>query len=149
MKQVLRCTQIGDYWLQKNLRLVLLLLTWLPQIELFLGKKIKQNKIKCCICYCYWTRCHWIHFHCIPDGSLLVQGIAKRLVEAALHKAAKNREMSYSDLKKIEHGVRRHFHDDITVIVLFLDHDLIGKSSHSGPKLSIKGGPPAPVGFWC
>ncbi|KAD1514667.1 hypothetical protein E3N88_42698 [Mikania micrantha] len=48
-------------------------------------------------------------------------GIAKRLVKVALRKAAKKREMRYSDLKKIDRGVRRHFHDDITVIVLFLD----------------------------
>ena len=49
------------------------------------------------------------------------QGIAKRLVKMALQEAAKKREMRYSDLKKIERGVRRHFHDDITVIVVFLD----------------------------
>ncbi|XP_028796490.1 probable protein phosphatase 2C 48 [Neltuma alba] len=48
-------------------------------------------------------------------------GIARRLVKAALCEAAKKREMRYSDLKKIERGVRRHFHDDITVIVLYLD----------------------------
>ncbi|KAE8724335.1 putative protein phosphatase 2C 38 [Hibiscus syriacus] len=33
------------------------------------------------------------------------QGIARRLVEAALHEAAKKREMRYSDLKKIDRGV--------------------------------------------
>ncbi|KAL3536331.1 hypothetical protein ACH5RR_004792 [Cinchona calisaya] len=48
-------------------------------------------------------------------------GIAKRLVKAALKLAAKKREMRYSDLKKIDRGVRRHFHDDITVVVVFLD----------------------------
>ncbi|KAK6943737.1 PPM-type phosphatase-like domain [Dillenia turbinata] len=48
-------------------------------------------------------------------------GIAKRLVRAALQKAARKREMRYSDLKKIERGVRRHFHDDITVIVVFVN----------------------------
>ncbi|KAK4750221.1 hypothetical protein SAY87_027670 [Trapa incisa] len=55
-------------------------------------------------------------------------GIAKRLVKAALCEAAKKREMRYSDLKKIERGVRRHFHDDITVIVLFLDPHRINRS---------------------
>lgn len=30
--------------------------------------------------------------------------------------------MKYDDIKKIEKGVRRHFHDDITVIVIYLDH---------------------------
>ncbi|PRQ22794.1 putative protein-serine/threonine phosphatase [Rosa chinensis] len=48
-------------------------------------------------------------------------GIAKRLVRAALHEAAKKREMRYDDIKKIEKGIRRHFHDDITVIVVYLD----------------------------
>ncbi|XVE75292.1 hypothetical protein DITRI_Ditri12bG0083100 [Diplodiscus trichospermus] len=67
-------------------------------------------------------------------------GIARRLVKAALREAAKKREMRYSDLKKIERGVRRHFHDDITVIVLFLDSHLISRSSWHGPLVSIRGG---------
>ena len=75
-----------------------------------------------------------------------MQGIARRLIESALHEAAKKREMRYSDLQKIEGGVRRDFHDDISVIVLFFDPRLISKSSHLGPKLSIRGGPPLPVG---
>ncbi|KAL2498559.1 putative protein phosphatase 2C 63 [Abeliophyllum distichum] len=50
-------------------------------------------------------------------------GIAKRLVATALHEAAKKREVRYKDIRKIEKGVRRHFHDDITVIVIYLDHD--------------------------
>ncbi|KAJ8571098.1 hypothetical protein K7X08_038070 [Anisodus acutangulus] len=49
-------------------------------------------------------------------------GIAKRLVGAALKEAAKKREMRYKDIKKIEKVIRRHFHDDITVIVIYLDH---------------------------
>ncbi|KAG6793113.1 hypothetical protein POTOM_002304 [Populus tomentosa] len=49
-------------------------------------------------------------------------GIAKRLVRAAIQEAAKKREMRYNDIKKIEKGIRRHFHDDITVIVIYLDH---------------------------
>ncbi|CAA3026562.1 probable phosphatase 2C 38 isoform X1 [Olea europaea subsp. europaea] len=69
-------------------------------------------------------------------------GIARKLIKAALHEAAKKREMRYSDLKKIDRGVRRHFHDDITVIVLFLDSHLISRSSFSGPILSIRGGIP-------
>ncbi|KAJ8768939.1 hypothetical protein K2173_023934 [Erythroxylum novogranatense] len=52
-------------------------------------------------------------------------GIAKRLVSAALQEAAKKREMRYKDMKKIEKGIRRHFHDDITVIVIYLDHQKI------------------------
>ncbi|KAL6339044.1 hypothetical protein AAG906_024195 [Vitis piasezkii] len=49
-------------------------------------------------------------------------GIAKRLVRAALQEAARKREMRYDDIRRIEKGVRRHFHDDITVIVMYLDH---------------------------
>lgn len=67
-------------------------------------------------------------------------GIARRLIKAALLEAAKKREMRYSDLDKIDRGVRRHFHDDITVIVLFLDSGLGHRNSFRGPILSIKGG---------
>lgn len=67
-------------------------------------------------------------------------GIARKLVKAALQEAAKKREMRYSDLKKIERGVRRHFHDDITVVVLFLDYSLISRNSNRGPSLSIIAG---------
>ncbi|OAY35564.1 probable protein phosphatase 2C 78 [Manihot esculenta] len=49
-------------------------------------------------------------------------GIARRLVRAALQEAARKREMRYDDIRRIEKGVRRHFHDDITVIVIYLDH---------------------------
>lgn len=52
--------------------------------------------------------------------------------------AARKREMRYDDLKKVEKGIRRFFHDDITVIVIFIDHDLMGKSL-SVPELSIRG----------
>ncbi|KAJ7976245.1 Protein phosphatase 2C family protein [Quillaja saponaria] len=67
-------------------------------------------------------------------------GIARKLVKAGLREAAKKREMRYSDLKKIDRGVRRHFHDDITVIVLFLGSHLISRSTWRGPFLSIRGG---------
>ncbi|PKU67444.1 probable protein phosphatase 2C 28 [Dendrobium catenatum] len=67
-------------------------------------------------------------------------GIARRLIEAALQVAARKREIRYSDLKKIDRGIRRHFHDDITVIVLFLDHSLASKSSYTGPVLSLRAG---------
>ncbi|KAD0377763.1 hypothetical protein R6Q59_013977 [Mikania micrantha] len=49
-------------------------------------------------------------------------GIAKRLIRAAIEVAAKKREMRYDDIKKIEKGVRRHFHDDISVVVVYLDY---------------------------
>ncbi|KAG8376486.1 hypothetical protein BUALT_Bualt09G0068500 [Buddleja alternifolia] len=72
-------------------------------------------------------------------------GIARRLVKAALHVAAKKREMRYSDLKKIDRGVRRHFHDDITVVVLFIDHSSINRtSSRSSTTVSIRAGGGAP-----
>ncbi|XP_020247706.1 probable protein phosphatase 2C 60 [Asparagus officinalis] len=69
-------------------------------------------------------------------------GSARRLVKTALQEAAKKREMRYSDLKKIDRGVRRHFHDDITVIVLYLDSNLIIKASLGVrvPPVSIRGG---------
>lgn len=67
-------------------------------------------------------------------------GIARKLIREALQSAAKKREMRYSDLKKIDRGVRRHFHDDITVVVLFLDSRLISRSSTWRPLRSIKGG---------
>ncbi|KAI3808536.1 hypothetical protein L1987_24489 [Smallanthus sonchifolius] len=50
-------------------------------------------------------------------------GIAKRLIRAAIEFAAKKREMRYDDIKRIEKGVRRHFHDDITVVVVYLDYN--------------------------
>ncbi|TYH44472.1 hypothetical protein ES332_D11G196800v1 [Gossypium tomentosum] len=68
-------------------------------------------------------------------------GSARRLVKVALQEAAKKREMRYSDLKKIDRGVRRHFHDDITVIVVFLDSNLVSRASTAkGPSLSLRGG---------
>ncbi|KAL1541177.1 [pyruvate dehydrogenase (acetyl-transferring)]-phosphatase [Salvia divinorum] len=67
-------------------------------------------------------------------------GSARRLVKAALQEAAKKREMRYSDLKKIDRGVRRHFHDDITVVVVFVDTHLVSRaSSGRSPNISVKG----------
>ena len=62
-------------------------------------------------------------------------------MKAAMQEAAKKREMRYSDLKKIDRGVRRHFHDDTTVVVLFLDSNAMSKASWSkSPSVSIRGG---------
>lgn len=66
-------------------------------------------------------------------------GIARRLVRAALQEAARKREMRYVDLKKVEKGIRRFFHDDITVVVIFIDHELLLGSDASVPELSIRG----------
>lgn len=72
--------------------------------------------------------------------SLISQGSARRLIKSALLEAAKKREMRYSDLKKIDRGVRRHFHDDITVIILYLDSSLVSRAStHRGPAVSLRG----------
>ncbi|KAG8097656.1 hypothetical protein GUJ93_ZPchr0013g35460 [Zizania palustris] len=49
-------------------------------------------------------------------------GIAERLVRAALTEAVRKREMRYTHIKHIERGTRWHFHDDITIIVVYLDH---------------------------
>lgn len=67
-----------------------------------------------------------------------MQGSAKRLLKAALQEAARKREMRYSDLRKIDKKVRRHFHDDISVIILFLNHDLISKGVVHDHELSIR-----------
>ncbi|XP_021750888.1 probable protein phosphatase 2C 63 [Chenopodium quinoa] len=60
-------------------------------------------------------------------------GIAKRLVTAALQEAARKRELRYSDIKNIEKGIRRHFHDDISVVVMYLDHN-----KHNGDVVRLK-----------
>ncbi|WOG96198.1 hypothetical protein DCAR_0415531 [Daucus carota subsp. sativus] len=73
-------------------------------------------------------------------------GIARKLIKAALMDAAKKREMRYSDLKKVDRGVRRHFHDDITVIVVFLDSNFISRSSSNGPMVSVRGGGNSSIG---
>ncbi|CAK9164648.1 unnamed protein product [Ilex paraguariensis] len=71
-------------------------------------------------------------------------GIAKRLVGAALGEAAKKRELRYADIVKIEKGIRRHFHDDITVIVIYLDHHK-GRPTNRKSKQGTPGGITAPV----
>lgn len=76
-----------------------------------------------------------------------LQGIAKRLVRAALQEVAKKREMRYSDIKKIEKGIRRHFHDDITVIVIYLDKPR-GSSRNKRSKQNATGCTMAPVDIY-
>ncbi|KAJ0028228.1 hypothetical protein Pint_36427 [Pistacia integerrima] len=66
-------------------------------------------------------------------------GVARRLLKTALHIAARKRDMPYKHLKPIEKGIRRHFHDDITVVVIFIDYHLLGNGI-SVPELSIRGG---------
>lgn len=64
-------------------------------------------------------------------------------MRAALQEAAKKREMRYDDIKKIDKGIRRHFHDDITVIVIYLDHQV--GSSNDKFKQNAAGCTSAPV----
>jgi len=63
------------------------------------------------------------------------------LVQAALKEAARKREMRYGDIKKLDKGVRRYIHDDITVVVVFVDHELQSEDSASTsvPELSVRG----------
>ncbi|CAK9148462.1 unnamed protein product [Ilex paraguariensis] len=65
-------------------------------------------------------------------------GIARRLLKSALNVAARKREMRYDDLTKVEKGVRRFFHDDITVVVTFIDHEMLEKKIFV-PEVSIRG----------
>lgn len=46
--------------------------------------------------------------------------------------------MRYDDLKKINKGNRRFFHDDITAVVIFIDHESLDKNT-SVPELSMRG----------
>lgn len=79
---------------------------------------------------------YFLHFFLI---FLKCQGIARRLVKTALKEAARKREMRYDDLKRIDKGSRRFFHDDITVVVIFIDHELLSKSVSVVPEVSIRG----------
>lgn len=66
---------------------------------------------------------------------MLSQGIARRLVVSALEKAGRTRQMPYNEIKKLDQGVRRHVHDDITIVVIFIDHD----DEPAAPELSVRG----------
>jgi pyruvate dehydrogenase phosphatase len=55
-----------------------------------------------------------------------------------LNEAARKSEVSYNDLLKVEKGTRRFFHDDITIVVIFIDHELQNQNVNV-PELSIKG----------
>jgi pyruvate dehydrogenase phosphatase len=53
-------------------------------------------------------------------------------VRAAISEAARKRDMSYAEMQRIEIGNRRNYHDDITVVVVYLDKH----RSSAQPKLS-------------
>ncbi|KAL0334234.1 UNVERIFIED_CONTAM: putative protein phosphatase 2C 43 [Sesamum angustifolium] len=65
-------------------------------------------------------------------------GIARRLVVSAMVKAAKTRQIPYNEMKKLDSGVRRHVHDDITVVVIYIDHGMLD-DKNSAPELSVRG----------
>ncbi|KAL4200882.1 hypothetical protein AMTRI_Chr02g255840 [Amborella trichopoda] len=68
------------------------------------------------------------------------QGIAKRLVMQAIEVAARKRATDYSNLKTIQPGSRRHFHDDISVVVVFVDHELVDRLPNQSTRaVSIRG----------
>ncbi|CAN1278151.1 Probable protein phosphatase 2C 43 [Linum perenne] len=66
-------------------------------------------------------------------------GIARRLVEVALKKASRKSDLSYRELKQVAGGRRRSYHDDITVVVIFIDHELLLEQNTSVPQLSVRG----------
>ncbi|CAL1370994.1 unnamed protein product [Linum trigynum] len=66
-------------------------------------------------------------------------GIARRLVEAALNKACRKRDIGYKELKKKGKGERRSYHDDITVVVIFIDHHDEGQNVATVPETSFRG----------
>ncbi|CAM8943674.1 unnamed protein product [Rhodiola kirilowii] len=65
-------------------------------------------------------------------------GSAKKLIKAALKRAARIHNMSYRRLRRLGKNSRRNFHDDITVIVLFLNHDLIAAGSVQDTPVSVR-----------
>ncbi|KAL0338021.1 UNVERIFIED_CONTAM: putative protein phosphatase 2C 43 [Sesamum calycinum] len=70
---------------------------------------------------------------------LHLMGIARRLVVvSAMVKAAKTRQIPYNEMKKLDSGVRRHVHDDITVVVVYIDHGMLD-DKNSTPELSVRG----------
>lgn len=96
---------------------------------------------------CIIFKCIWFMFCLFSSLYSLVfdiffsfkcQGVARRLLKTALNAAAKKRQMDYDELKKIDKGDRRFYHDDITVVVIFIDHELLGNKI-SVPGLSVRG----------
>lgn len=66
------------------------------------------------------------------------QGIARRLIKSALIEAARKANVTYDDIKAANKGARRSYHDDITVIVIFIDHEM-QEEGVPFPALSVKG----------
>ncbi|XP_057783002.1 probable protein phosphatase 2C 43 isoform X2 [Salvia miltiorrhiza] len=66
-------------------------------------------------------------------------GIARRLLVTALERAGRIRQMPYHEIKKLDQGVRRHVHDDISIVVVFIDHDMLDGDEAAAPQLSVRG----------
>ncbi|KAK4725536.1 hypothetical protein R3W88_028315 [Solanum pinnatisectum] len=66
------------------------------------------------------------------------KGIARRLLVSALDEAARRVKIKYDGLKKVGINERRTFHDDITVVVIFIDHNMLNREL-SVPGMSIRG----------
>ncbi|CAN6485723.1 unnamed protein product [Victoria cruziana] len=66
-------------------------------------------------------------------------GIAKRLVRAAIQAAQASTGQTYEFVKKVNRGDRRSYHDDITVVVVYIDQDMVGNDANvSIPELTIR-----------
>ncbi|XP_049368458.1 probable protein phosphatase 2C 43 [Solanum verrucosum] len=65
------------------------------------------------------------------------QGIARRLVLSAMNVAARARK-KYDELMNYDKGVRRALHDDITVVVIFIDHEMLNDEL-TVPGMSVRG----------
>ncbi|KAL2901298.1 putative protein phosphatase 2C 43 [Bienertia sinuspersici] len=63
-------------------------------------------------------------------------GIARRLVHKAVRRAARRWGIRFTALKDMPEGLRRGFHDDITVVVVFLDRP---RTTPGTPEHSVKG----------
>ncbi|KAL3841196.1 hypothetical protein ACJIZ3_025787 [Penstemon smallii] len=66
-------------------------------------------------------------------------GIAKRLLIHAMDKAARKRNIPYDEMTKLDRGVRRHVHDDITIVVTFIDNEVLDNNKTSLPEVSVRG----------
>ncbi|CAM8940393.1 unnamed protein product [Rhodiola kirilowii] len=65
-------------------------------------------------------------------------GSANKIIKAALKGAARFHNMSYKRLCQTGKNARHIFHDDITVVVLFLNHDLIARGSTQRNPVSVR-----------
>ena len=65
------------------------------------------------------------------------QGIARRLVLLAMNVAVRARK-KYDDLMNHDKHVRRALHDDITVVVIFIDHEKLNDEL-TVPGMSVQG----------